>query len=279
MKCNSALRTPRSALLRGFTLVELLVVIAIIAILAGMLLPVLVRVKRQAQIKQAAIEIGQIMTAIRSYETDNNFLPTSTAAKQAAAAVATDPNNDGPTDFTYGTGNPGSTLHNIKYPGGATASIITPGSTYQTNNAEVIAILMDMESYGDGRPTINKGHVKNPKRNNYLPAKTVNDKTMGGVGPDGVYRDPWGNPYIITIDLNGDDKARDSFYQDPRVSAQGQVGTANGGGGFNGLFPNKNGHYESRGNVMVWSAGPDMMIDTQKSANLGANKDNVLSWK
>ena len=43
--------------------------------------------------------------------------------------------------------------------------------------------------------------------------------TSPGVGPDGVYRDPWGNPYIITIDLNYDDKARDAFYRNPTVSA------------------------------------------------------------
>ena len=31
---------------------------------------------------------------------------------------------------------------------------------------------------------------------------------------------------------------------------------------------------------MVWSAGPDKMIDpTQQPANTGANKDNILSWK
>jgi hypothetical protein len=30
---------------------------------------------------------------------------------------------------------------------------------------------------------------------------------------------------------------------------------------------------------MVWSAGPDKMIDPTKAANLGVNKDNVLSWQ
>lgn len=30
---------------------------------------------------------------------------------------------------------------------------------------------------------------------------------------------------------------------------------------------------------MVWSAGPDGMIDPKNQANKGANKDNILSWK
>ena len=30
---------------------------------------------------------------------------------------------------------------------------------------------------------------------------------------------------------------------------------------------------------MVWSAGPDKLVDPNVKANVGANKDNVLSWK
>ena len=33
------------------------------------------------------------------------------------------------------------------------------------------------------------------------------------------------------------------------------------------------------GVLAVWSAGPDKKIDPAAAANLGANKDNVLSWK
>jgi len=37
--------------------------------------------------------------------------------------------------------------------------------------------------------------------------------------------------------------------------------------------------FEANAPVMVWSAGPDGMIDDKQDANHGANKDNVLSWK
>jgi hypothetical protein len=29
---------------------------------------------------------------------------------------------------------------------------------------------------------------------------------------------------------------------------------------------------------MIWSAGPDMQVNSAESATIGFNKDNVLSW-
>ena len=61
---------------RAFTLIELLVVITIIAVLAGLLLPVVSKVTQNAQKVQAkSTEIG-IVTAIKSFQTDYGVYPT-----------------------------------------------------------------------------------------------------------------------------------------------------------------------------------------------------------
>jgi prepilin-type N-terminal cleavage/methylation domain-containing protein len=256
----------------GFTLVELLVVIAIIGILAGLLLPALQSAKRKAQSKKAQLEANSIANAIREYESEYSRFPISTGVKEAALSAS--PSED----FTYGTYN----LPDLKTPNppGFTP-ILSPNLTakpYQTNNAEIMAVLLDLEKYQNGADTINKAHVKNPKGTKFLTASTVSDFTSPGVGLDGVYRDPWNQPYIICIDVNNDEKCRDAIYRKKDVS-QDKNQT-----GINGLFNAKDttgnsDYFEHNGPVMVWSAGPDKMVDTTVKANVGANKDNVLSWK
>src|SRR6185295_4651344 len=128
-----------------------------------------------------------------------------------------------------------------------------------------------------GQVTVNRDHVKNPQRNAFLNATQVSDTNSPGVGPDGVYRDPWGNPYIITIDVNNDEKCRDAFYCSGKISADAA------GNPIIGLqkttLPNNAFYYEANSQIMVWSAGPDKAVDPTQRANEGANKDNVLSWK
>ena len=242
----------------AFTIVELLTVIAVIAILAAMLLSVLSKARVAAQKKQAAVEISQIVGAIQQYDSVYGRFPV-TANDQALA---------GTNDFTCGgTGYDATGVNQLWILG-------------YTNDAEVMAILMDITN--TAVTLANMNHQKNPQQTIFLNAKMAADTNSPGVGPDLVYRDPWGNPYIITMDLNYDEQCHDLYYcrklmsQNPSGSPTSQVG-------FNGLFnPDANGqtdNYLYHGKVMVWSAGPDRMVDTNSAANLGVNKDNILSWQ
>ena len=267
----------------AFTLIELLVVISIIGILAAMLLPVLSKAKDRAKAGRAKVELNQIVTAISQYESDYHRLPAGPITRKLGVE----------SDFTYGTFHwTGASYQQLprfgKPPRGPQSMLVpvyTPGlpGDYRNSNAELMFILTATAEWpnaaGQMTPTANQAHGLNPKRNVYLDVNRVSQTTTGGMGPDGIYRDPWGNPYIVTLDLSGDGRSRDGFYGQERVSGM------NGAMGWNGLTRTTQPqnptdvYFEANKSVMAWSLGPDGHADPTVNANLGANKDNILSWQ
>jgi type II secretory pathway pseudopilin PulG len=236
----------------AFTLIEVLVIVVVVCILAALLLPS-ISSPGVSQVARARLETAQIRQAIDSFHNTYDCYPVSDILLKDLG-VATN-------DVTFG--------------GAGLERVIGPGP-WTGDNSEVITILIDLENRGTNRAA-NVEHRKNTQRLKFLNARMAFAINRPGIGTDFVYRDPWGSPYIITIDLNGDGKCKDVFYSRGRVSQEvgstGFYGLANtsdaGGDGNNFLF---------NGNVMVWSLGPDKKADVNRPANAAPNKDNVLSW-
>jgi general secretion pathway protein G len=85
--------------MRGFTLVELLVVITIIALLAGLLLPVIAGAIKKAEIHKALGEVTAIAMAVEHYQVEYTKYP-----GQTAGAVS---------DHQYSAGGMGSEYYKL----------------------------------------------------------------------------------------------------------------------------------------------------------------------
>ena len=209
-----------------------------------------------------------------------------------------------PRDFTFGTSLTGGRGIFKDSQGKQLPSVISQTSAllpldYQANNSELISILMDLEYYrtSDAPQTVNFGHRYNPKGIQFLKAKRSTGVSSPGVGDDLVYRDPWGNPYLVTLDLDHDKHAWDSFYAFAHVSEK-EAPDEDSKNGLVGLkrpndapysapataHPSDRHNFVTKDQVMVWSFGPDGTADFNLQnlptgkANAGKNKDNVRSW-
>jgi prepilin-type N-terminal cleavage/methylation domain-containing protein len=220
----------------AFTLIELLVVISIIAVLAGLLLPVVNKVLNNAKKTQAKAAETQIVSAITSYQTDYGAYPV-----PAPAAGGT------PMDTTYNDSQKNNTLFlvlralNQDY---ATTGLNTRRTVYfEGPDAKSLTV-----------PT--GGFVP---ANAAAPTGNLGD-TSEGTPQVGDFLDPWGGEYFIRIDSNYTN-AVDNPYTTDEAATTSDIGTETSTSTTVLRHP-----------VVVWSHGADGVLGT--TASLGDDVDS-----
>jgi len=143
---------------------------------------------------------------------------------------------------------------------GYTSVLNRSGAPWQVSNAELMTILLREQRTINGE-VINKGNELNPQQEIFLTVKSETGKKPDRVSDDdGAFRDAYGFPYIVIVDLDSDGRVRNPF-----AGAPGEKEFINAP-------------------VVVFSLGADGQVDFSRApvgqtAKGTVNGDNLYSWK
>ena len=171
-----------------FTMVELLVVIGILAILAGLLIPVVIGAKDKGRISQARADMASLKTAFAGLEKDYGRMTYGSNHALGGHTFTENPSNSG--------------------------CITISESSATANYCDVIAELADPGNSAL-TPSLNRRKIK------YLDPRPTYDPSKGptaGDNPANTWLDPWGKPYQIRINVDGTEKIVDPSDTDKKLS-------------------------------------------------------------
>ncbi|MDD3885944.1 MAG: hypothetical protein PHI35_03645 [Victivallaceae bacterium] len=205
----------------NFTLVELMVAIGIIVILAALLLPAVMKGQEKARITNAKSDMASIITALKQVDATYN--------KMMNPGVSYMPSVSGSNNF-------------IRIDGDTAESAYNKFIMELTNPTYSKSDKFDMN--------INKRKIRflDP-RTEYNPEQTIANNA------NNLWRDPWGNPYVVIFNSDYTDQITDPRDNSKKLSAK----------------------------VIIYSFGPNGQDNNGKNAvdDIGSpdkNDDDVCSW-
>lgn len=169
--------------LRGFTLIEMLAVIAIIGILAGLLIPAVVMVKKKARVAKATSDISGLSIAIDAYIADFGAPPPDS--------------HDAPGDY-------GVAFQEMDTPNECLIWFLTREYRKNQNTTVFVHDTDSTNGFLSGSPQEREGMDARIQSAPYFGMNTKStrdyDDVTGG-DPDGIdgfdeFVDPWGRPYL-----------------------------------------------------------------------------------
>lgn len=205
---------------RPFTLIEMLVVISIIVVMMGILLAAVKSVRNKAKVVQATSMMKQLEGAIAAYRsTYQDVLPFTLGCGTTAPIVI-----DSQPYLSSGA------FTQVFAASAGTNKIVSADTTHYTDTYNV---LLNTLQGNDA--------ALNPRKQKFLELDS-----------NGNYKDPWGNNFIVALDLDYNESIATSLLA----------------GADTPLLRS----------VAIWSMGKDGKDTTGSGSTSALNKDNVNSW-